>query len=151
MALTSSERRAQHSLALRRRRGARTHRGAAIIALALLVISALIVIWARTRPSFDAFGWLTWGRQTLAWSLNTNAAPSWKPLPYLFTVPYAVLGDGQMWLWMVTVVAVSLLGVVYAARIAYRLTATAPERRYAGLVAGGFAGLGLLGIRDYWH
>jgi len=30
------------------------------------------------------------GHQTLAGNLNTNAAPSWKPLPYLFTVPYAI-------------------------------------------------------------
>ncbi len=105
----------------------------------------------RTRPGFDPYGWLVWGHQTLAGNLDTNAAPSWKPLPYLFTVPYAVAGHYQLWLWMVTAVAVSLSGVVFAARIAHRLTAAPPERSYAGAVAGAFAGLALLGISDYWH
>ena len=151
MALTSPQPRTQEHGEPRRRRSLRAYRAPAITVALLLAVSTLIVIWARTRPSFDAFGWLTWGRQTLAWSLNTNAAPSWKPLPYLFTVPYAVVGHGQLWLWMITVVAVSLGGVVCAARIAYGLVATAPERRIAGLVAGAFAAAAVLGIRDYPH
>ncbi len=121
------------------------------IAAALLVVSTLIVVWARTRPGFDPYGWLVWGHQTLTGSLDTNAAPSWKPLPYLFTVPYALFGRYQVWLWMITVVAVSLAGVVFAARIAYRLTDAGPGRRYAAIAAGVFAGLALLGIRDYAH
>ena len=49
--------------------------------------------------------------------------------------------------------AVSLSGVIFAGRIAYRLTAAGPEPapRYAGFVAAAFAGLALLGIQDYWH
>ncbi|MBV9048015.1 MAG: hypothetical protein JOY58_07085 [Solirubrobacterales bacterium] len=117
----------------------------------LVLVSALLVVAARTRPGFDPYGWLVWGHQTLAGNLDTNAAPSWKPLPYLFTVPYALAGHYQLWLWMITAVAVSLSGAVFAARIAYRLTAPPPERRFAGLVAGAFAGLALLGISDYWH
>ena len=57
----------------------------------------------RTRPGFDPYGWLVWGQQTLTGTLDTNAAPSWKPLPYLFTVPYALVGHYQLWLWMITV------------------------------------------------
>ncbi|MGI8903732.1 MAG: hypothetical protein ACR2IP_08785 [Solirubrobacteraceae bacterium] len=121
------------------------------IAVGLLVISTLIVIWARTRPGFDPYGWLVWGRQTLTGSLDTNAAPSWKPLSYLFTVPYALVGHYQMWLWMITSAAVSLSGVVFAGRIAYRLTGARPERRYAAVLAAVFAGLALLGLRDYSH
>jgi hypothetical protein len=151
VALSNPESRARDSAPPAPDARARVPRGVLITAGVLLAVSTLIVIWARTRPSFDAFGWLTWGRQTLAWSLNTNAAPSWKPLPYLFTVPYALFGNGQMWLWLITVVAVSLAGVVCAARIAYRLTVTSPQRRLAGYVAGAFAGLALLGIRDYPH
>ncbi len=89
----------------------------------MLVISIALVLWARTRPGFDPYGWLVWGHQTITGSLDTNAAPSWKPLPYLFTVPFALAGHYQVWLWMFTSVAVSLSGVVFAARIAYRLTA----------------------------
>lgn len=121
------------------------------VAVALLVLSTLIVLWARTRPGFDPYGWLVWGHQTLAGNLNTNAAPSWKPLPYLFTTPYAIAGHYELWLWMITSVAVSLSGVIFAGRIAYRLTAAGPERRYAAYIAAAFAGLALLGIKDYWH
>ena len=123
-------------------------RAAALTALALLAVSTAVVLWARTRPGFDPYGWLVWGHQTLSWALNTNAAPSWKPLPYLFVVPYALLGHYELWLWMITCVAISLAGSVFAGRIAYRLT---PGRGYAGLGAGVFAGLALLGIQDWWH
>lgn len=124
---------------------------------------------AGARPSFDSYGWLVWGHQTVAGSLNTNAAPSWKPLPYVFTVPYALFGHYQLWLWMITCVAISLGGSLAAGRIAYRLTvgqvespvarAHAPrigwswwhDRRLAGLVAAGFAAAALLGIQGWWH
>ena len=121
------------------------------MAAALGGLSAALVVWARTRPGFDPYGWLVWGHQTLAANLDTNAAPSWKPLPYLFTVPYALAGHYQLWLWMITSVAVSLSGVVFAGRIAYRLTDAPPERRYAGVVAAMFAGIALLGITGYSH
>ena len=117
----------------------------------LLVISTLLVVWARTRPGFDPYGWLVWGHQTVTLSLDTNAAPSWKPLPYLFTVPFALFGHYQMWLWMIAAAAMSLAGVVFAGRIAYRLTDAPADRRWAGWVAAAFAGAALLGIRDYSH
>jgi hypothetical protein len=117
----------------------------------VLVISIALVVWARTRPGFDPYGWLVWGHQTITGSLDTNAAPSWKPLPYLFTVPFALAGHYQVWLWMFTSVAVSLSGAVVAARIVYRLTNAPADRQYAALIAGAFAGLALLGIQDYSH
>jgi hypothetical protein len=40
---------------------------------------------------------------------------------------------------------------VFAGRIAYRLTGAGPERRWAALVAAVFAGVALLGLRDYSH
>ena len=109
--------------------------------LALLAVSALVILWAGTRPGFDPFGWIVWGRQTLHWNLDTNGAPSWKPLPYLFTVPYALVGHYELWLWILTAVAGSLAAVVFAARIAYRLTGPTPERRYAAIAAAILAGL----------
>ena len=72
--------------------------------IGITLLSAVIVFVARTRPGFDPYGWLVWGRQTLSLSLDTNAAPSWKPLPYLFTVPYALAGHYQLRLWMITAV-----------------------------------------------
>jgi hypothetical protein len=121
-------------------------------AIGLLVVSTVILLWARTRPGFDPYGWLVWGHQTWAGNLNTNAAPSWKPLPYLFTMPYGVFGHYQLWLWMITSLAVSLSGSVFAARIAFFLTgARSSGRQWAAWVAAAFAGLGLLGLTDYWH
>lgn len=125
----------------------------------LLALALGIVLWAGTRPSFDAYGWLVWGHQTIAGALDTNAAPSWKPLPYIFTVPYALFGHYELWLWMVTSLAVTLAGSLAAGRIACRLTLAplpAEDRtrravRSAGIAAGLFAALALLGIQDWWH
>jgi hypothetical protein len=121
--------------------------GGAGLALLGLVVARL----ANTRPGFDPYGWLVWGHQTLIGNLNTNAAPSWKPLPFLFTVPYALAGHYQLWLWMITSVTVSLSASVFAARIAYRLTDAPADRRWAGIVAGVFAAVGVMIIDRYWH
>ena len=117
----------------------------------LLAISTVIVLWARVRPGYDPYGWLVWGHLTIHFKLNTNGAPSWKPLPFVFTAPFNLVGHYALWLWMITSVAVSLAGVVFAWRIAFRLTDSPPERRYASYVAGLVAACAVLGIRDYTH
>lgn len=116
------------------------------------VIAAAVLIVALTgmRPGYDAFGWLVWGRQVLHWNLNTDGAPSWKPLTIVFTLPYALAGGAQMWLWLVTAVGGALAGAVFAARIAYRLTRPRAGREPA-LVAAGIAALGVLGMSGYAH
>jgi hypothetical protein len=126
--------------------------------VAVLIVSLALILWARTRPSFDAYGWLVWGYQTLHLSLDLGGAPSWKPLPYLFTVPYALLGHYELLLWMITAVAVSLAGAVFAGRIAYRITLSdtpAGERfshpQVAAWAAAVLAGLAVLGLEDYTH
>jgi hypothetical protein len=124
---------------------------AILTALGVIAVAVLFVVVSRIRPSYDAYGWLVWGKQVLHWNLDTNGAPSWKPLTFLFTLPYALLGSAQLWLWLVTEVAGAFAGCVFAARIAYRLTGASENRRWAPLVAGAFAGLGLLGIQGYWQ
>src|SRR5579875_1565351 len=102
----------------------RTLRGSerAVAALALLVAAVAVTVAAHTRPSFDAYGWLDWGRMTLHGGLNTNAAPSWKPLPWLFTLVFGLFGRGaELWLWMGTVTLISFAGVAWAARLAWGL------------------------------
>jgi hypothetical protein len=118
---------------------------------ALLLAGLIVVLWARTRPGYDPYGWLVWGHLTIHGKLDTNGAPSWKPLPFIFTVPFAFAGHRAMWLWMITSVAISLSGVVFAARIAYRLSGATPERRYVGFVAGAFAAAFVWGIDYYTH
>ena len=120
-------------------------------AAGVLLAAVVIVRWANTRPGFDPYGWLVWGHQALHLTLNTNAAPSWKPLPFLFTFPYALAGHFQVWLWMFTSVGVALSAMVFAARIAYRLTDAPPERRWAGYVAAAAAAIAVNLISQYWH
>jgi hypothetical protein len=117
-------------------------------AIALLVVSLVVVLWARVRPGYDPYGWLVWGKLTLHLKLDTNGAPSWKPLPFLFTVPFSVVGHYSLWLWMVTSVAISLSGPIFAWRIAFRLTGADPARRYASYAAGLFAAVFLLLMQD---
>jgi len=119
-------------------------------AVGVIVAAVVWVVLTRMRPTYDAYGWLVWGRQVLHWNLNTDGAPSWKPLMLLFTLPYALAGaNPQMWLWMITSSAAALAGAVFAGRIAYRLTGPCPERAWAPFVAAAFAGLAVLGINGY--
>ena len=122
-----------------------------MVAIALVAVAAIVVVLTPTRPSYDAYGWLVWGYQTIHLSLDLGGAPSWKPLPYLFTVPFALFGSAQLWLWMITSVAISLAGAVFAGRIAYRLVLEPSRGRAPALVAALFAGAAVLAIEDYTH
>ena len=120
-------------------------------AAGLFVISLILVRVLNTRPGYDPYGWMLWGKLTIHGRLDTNGAPSWKPLPFLFTVPYALAGNNQMWLWLTTAVAVSLSGGIFAWRIAWFLVDPPADKRYAGYAAGVFAVAGVFGIVDYAH
>ncbi len=140
-----------------RGKGPRPHRsrllllGAAVATAAVVIVAAVLFVHGTNmRPAYDAFGWLVWGKQALHWNLNTNGAPSWKPLTFLFTYPYALAGSGQMRLWMVTSVAAAFAGCVFAARIAFKLTAAETNRSYAPYVAAVLAGAAVLGLDGYW-
>ena len=122
-----------------------------LVAIGVIVFSAVLIRVTGTRPGYDPYGWLVWGYQTLHLSLDLGGAPSWKPFTFLFAVPYALFGHYALWLWMLTSVATSLGGCVFAGRIAYRLTGADPEHRYAAIAAATFAGVALLGIQDYMH
>jgi hypothetical protein len=123
-----------------------------VVTAIVIGISVAIVVAIGMRPGYDAFGWLVWGHQVLHGSLNTDGAPSWKPVTFLFTLPYDLAGDSaQMFLWMVTSTAAAIAGCVFAARIAYRLVGPSPQRPYAPYVAGAFAAAGLLTIDGYSH
>ncbi|HLH67203.1 MAG TPA: hypothetical protein VKV27_16045 [Solirubrobacteraceae bacterium] len=152
MALTGSlSPTARPGTAPRRRSAGSRRRVAAWVAAAAAVLGAAVAVVLATgmRPDYDAFGWLVWGRQVLHWNLNTDGAPSWKPLTFIFTLPYALAGQTQMLLWMVTAVAAALGGCVFAARIAHRLCGPQPRRRWAAPLAGAFAAAGVLGLATY--
>lgn len=122
------------------------------VAVAVVVAAIVFVIVIRMLPSYDAYGWLVWGRQAWHGNLNLNAAPSWKPLTFLFTFPYTLAGsNGALWLWMVTATAGAFAGPVFAMRIAYRIAGPAPGRQYAPIIGALFAGAAVLGIHGFWQ
>jgi len=128
--------------------------GAAWAIVAAGAIAGAIAFVAATgmRPGYDAFGWMVWGHQVLYGSLNTSGAPSWKPLTFLFTLPYALFGQTQVWLWSVTSVTGTIAAGVFAARVAYHLTGPVlPSRRFAPFAAGAFAGVAVMGIQTWPH
>jgi hypothetical protein len=120
------------------------------VGAAVIVVSAVIVRGANTRPGYDPYGWLIWGYQTLHLHLDLGGAPSWKPLPLLFTVPYSLFGHYALWMWMVTAEAAAFAGSIFAGRIAYRVVNSDPDGRYrrAAIFAAIFAGIGMYGIQD---
>jgi hypothetical protein len=122
----------------------------ALAAALVLAVSIAFVAIIGFRPSFDPYGWLVWGHQTLHGHLNTDAAPSWKPLTFIFALPYALFGSTAVWLWTVTATAGMVAGGVFGARIAYRLTPPS-SRAWAPWVAGAVAGVGVLGLNTYSH
>jgi hypothetical protein len=99
----------------------------AVGAASLLTVSA---------PTYDPWAWIIWGREILHGDLVTLEGPSWKPLPVLFTTPFALFGDDAApALWLI----VARAGGVLAFAMAYRLGA-----RLAGQWAGAIAAVSLL-------
>ena len=105
-----------------------------LVAAAVLGAAVAVVLGTGMTPSFDAYGWLVWGHQLLYGNLNLNAAPSWKPLMIIFTLPMALLGTGDVppRLLAIVTTAGTLATAPFAARIAYRLLVTDRGRRSRG-------------------
>jgi hypothetical protein len=122
-----------------------------IVGIALLLLSAGIVRWAHSRPGYDPYGWMIWGYQTLHGSLNLSGAPSWKPMPLIFTTVYALFGHFQLWMWMTTAVFLSLAGCIFAGRIAFRVVDDNGANRWPAIAAAVFAGVMPLVIFDSTH
>lgn len=90
----------------------------AALALGSLLFGALSLLYPST-PSYDPWGWLLWGREILHLNLNTVGANTFKPLPVVLTLPFALLGHAQADLWLV----VARGGMVFALAMAFRLAA----------------------------
>ncbi len=114
--------------------------GLAVPALVCLVLAALTVALLPSTPSYDPWAWIVWGREVIHLDLNTTFGPSWKPLPVLFTTPFALAGDLAPDLWLVVARATALGAVVAAYRLGARL---------AGPLAGVIAGLVLAVEESY--
>ena len=97
--------------------------GRLLLVLAVLsLIVAVISLTIPSTPSYDPWSWLLWGRQIVHHGyLDTRGGPSWKPLPMLFTVPFALFGHLQPNLWLVVARAGAMLAIVMCFVIAWRL------------------------------
>jgi hypothetical protein len=122
-------------------------RGWVVVCVALAVLS-----WAAlpTVPSYDPFSWIVWGREVVVPHLafSVGGGPSWKPLPFGFTVLYALSGSAAPALWVITARIGGLLGWVAAWRLAARLC---QGSGLAPLIAGAVAVGGLLTTQDYGY
>jgi hypothetical protein len=99
------------------------------LAVAALVLAALSLL-APWTLAFDPAAWLVWGRDTLHLALDTSPGPSWKPLPVVFTTPFALVPGIAPALWMIVARAGGLLAVAGAWALAERLAG-----RWAGVAA----------------
>ncbi len=129
-----------------------------VVAAAVLGAAVAFVLATGMTPSFDPYGWLVWGHQILHGRLNLNAAPSWKPLAFIFALPYALFSERTApKLWSITAAAGTFSMAVFAARIAFRLAveqvgvARPTRRTVAALIGALFAALGVLGMNGLSH
>ena len=100
--------------------------------LACLGLAALSLL-GPSEPTYDPWAWIIWGRQITELDLSTTSGPSWKPLPILFTTPFALFGDDAAPnLWLLISRAGGLLAIAMAYRLGSRLGG-----RAAGVIAGG--------------
>jgi hypothetical protein len=93
-----------------------------LLLAALSLIVAVISLTIPSTPSYDPWSWLLWGRQIVHHGyLDTRGGPSWKPLPMVFTVPFALFGHLQPNLWLVVARAGAMLSILMCFAIAWRL------------------------------
>jgi hypothetical protein len=92
-----------------------------LLVLGCFAIAALSLA-GPSVPTQDSWSWIVWGREVAHLSLDTTAGSSWKPLPVLFTTPFSLFGDIAPELWLVVARAGGLLAILFAYRIAARLT-----------------------------
>jgi hypothetical protein len=103
-----------------------------LLVLACLAGAALSLL-GPDEPTYDPWSWIIWGREILHLDLVTTMGPSWKPLPVLFTTPFALFGSAAPQLWVLVARAGGLLSLAMAYRLATRL-ARSP---LAGVLAAG--------------
>ncbi|UGS38779.1 hypothetical protein DSM104329_05209 [Capillimicrobium parvum] len=91
------------------------------ILLACFALATLSLL-GPSRATYDPTAWLIWGRGIVDWDFHTTFGPSWKPLPVIFTTPFALFGDDAApLLWLVVARAGGLFAIALGFRLAARL------------------------------
>ncbi len=121
---------------------------------------AALSLLAPFAPVYDPWAWLVWGRELTSFELDTEAGPSWKPLPVLVATVLAPAGNAAPALWLAVARVGWLAAIALAYRAAWRLmfpsrvstrlaARLAPSRvRLARNLAGAAAALGLILLFD---
>jgi len=117
-----------------------------LLVLACLALGALSLL-AVSTPTYDPWAWIIWGREIVHGDLVTTRGPSWKPLPVMFTTPFALLGDDAApGLWLAVARAGGLLAFAMAYRLGARLAGP-----WAGAIAAGALVLADEFVRNFWR
>lgn len=104
------------------------------VVLVSLLVAGVLTVWLGGAPTYDPWAWIIWGREIIDGDLVTTSGPSWKPLPMIFTIPFALFGDAAPDLWMWIARATALVGIVAVMDLAARL---------GGRLAAGLAGVAI--------
>lgn len=105
--------------------------------LAGLAIGALSLLVPAATPTYDPWSWLVWGRELLHGHLSLADGPSWKPLPVLFTTPFALFGSAAPNLWLVVARAGFVVSVLMVFKLAARLAWRFSAGQYGPALIGG--------------
>ena len=108
------------------------------------VLAAFSVLLAF-EPVYDPWAWLIWGREVIAFDLDTSAGPSWKPLPVAVTALASPFGEQAPDIWLGVARFGWLLSAGLVGRLAVRLVTGGPGLK---LLAGLTAALSLILIAD---
>jgi hypothetical protein len=127
------------------------HSSTLIAVVACFALAALSAAVLPTVPSYDPWSWIVWGREVSDPHLSfvVGGGPSWKPLPLIFTTVFGLFGGAAPTLWVITARAGGFLGLLFAWKLAARLTGGGRAGAFAGLLAV----IGVVLTRDwlyYW-
>ena len=103
------------------------------------------LVWP-TVPSYDPWSWIVWGREVTDPHISffIGSGPSWKPLPFLFTMVYGALGAVAPTLWVITARTGGIAGLIGAWRLSALLCRKAGLPVWTGAVAGAVAAAGIV-------
>ncbi|MBV8998517.1 MAG: hypothetical protein JO304_05630, partial [Solirubrobacterales bacterium] len=121
---------------------------ASVVSVLLAALSAAVL---PTVPSYDPWAWISWGREVVDPHLSfaISGGPSWKPLPWFFTIVWALFGStAAPTLWVITARAGGLLGLFAAYRLGARLIGTP---RWAAVTAGLLAAGGIVITQEWFY
>jgi len=117
-----------------------------LYAVAACLVLATASLLIADEPVYDAWAWLSWGRELTHLELDTTTGPAWKPLTVALAAALSLAGDAAPQLWLVLVRASWLLALVLAAELAWYLTAGRP--RASRVAAAAFAVLCVVLLND---